>query len=250
MSHNDNIYQCHHFHFLGTSELFMCFALKTILWNKEDNSTVCDSMVSFQIIFNCDFYNDIMSLLIINECTLTYGRPAVNYTPSVVLLNSTLPIVEISSCGIHSKRICLWKNELSQRIEEGLFCLYNGRKTNGIRKYTFQRWLSWIVAIGSGSLVKMYIYKRKDCINSKWHGPKLADQNCHISKNYITGHIVSKDTNISVVYCSHLSVMGTKADVFFRQGPYPWERGINYRNTICASVNVPSLIQIMAWRPI
>ena len=79
-----------------------------------------------------------------------------------VLSSSPLKILEGFWCGIHSNCIHVMRNDLICFIEEGLFCLYNGRKTDGIWNYVFQRGQSAIVAIGPDRLclVKICIYEK------------------------------------------------------------------------------------------
>ena len=130
----------------------------------------------------------------------------------VVLWSSPLKILEGFCCGIHSNRIHVIRNDLICFIEEGLFCLYNGRKTDRIWNYIFQRGQSSMVAIGPGRLclVKIYIYEKTIFwLKIIWHkiGPS---KNCHISPSYTIGHGVSNDAKYSVVYSSHLSMMGTR----------------------------------------
>ena len=131
----------------------------------------------------------------------------------VVLSSSPLKILEGFCCGIHSNRIHVIRNDLICFIEEGLFCLYNGRKTDKIWNYIFQRGQSSMVAIGPGRLclVKIYIYEKTTFwLKMIWHkiGPS---KNCHISPSYTIGHGVSNDAKYSVVYSSHLSMMGTRS---------------------------------------
>ena len=131
----------------------------------------------------------------------------------VVLSSSPLKILEGFCCGIHSNRIHVIRNDLICFIEEGLFCLYNGSKTDKIRNYIFQRGQSSMVAIGPVRLclVKIYIYEKTTFwLKMIWHkiGPS---KNCHISPSYTTGHGVSNDAKYSVVYSSHLSMMGTRS---------------------------------------
>ena len=131
----------------------------------------------------------------------------------VVLSSSPLKILERFCCGIHSNRIHVIRNDLICFIEEGLFCLYNGRKTDKIWNYIFQRGQSSMVAIGPGRLclVKIYIYEKTAFwLKMIWHkiGPS---KNCHISPSYTLGHGVSNDAKYSVVYSSHLSMMGTRS---------------------------------------
>ena len=78
----------------------------------------------------------------------------------VVLSSSPLKILEGFCCGIHSNRIHIIRNDLICFIEEGLFCLYNGSKTDKIWNYIFQWGQSSMVAIGPVRLclVKIYIY--------------------------------------------------------------------------------------------
>ena len=57
----------------------------------------------------------------------------------VVLSSSPLKILEGFCRGIHSNRILVIRNDLICFIEEGLFCLYNGRKTDRIWNCIFQR---------------------------------------------------------------------------------------------------------------
>ena len=80
----------------------------------------------------------------------------------VVLSSSPLKILEGFCGGIHSNRMHVIRNDLICFIEEGLFCLYYGRKTNRIWTYFFQREQSSLVAIGPGRLclVKIYVYKK------------------------------------------------------------------------------------------
>ena len=130
----------------------------------------------------------------------------------VVLSSSPLKILEGFCCGIHSNRIHVIRNDLICFIEESLFCLYNGRKTERIWNYIFQRGQSSMVAIGPGRLclVKIYIYEKTTFwLKMIWHkiGPSKY---CHISPNYTIGHGVSNDAKYSVVYSSHLSMMGTR----------------------------------------
>ena len=131
----------------------------------------------------------------------------------VVLSSSPLKILEGFCCGIHSNRIHVIRNDLICFIEEGLFCLYNGSKTDKIRNYIFQRGQSSMVAIGPVRLclVKIYIYEKTTFwLKMIWHkiGPS---KNCHISPSYTTGHGVSNDAKYSVVYSSHLIMMGTRS---------------------------------------
>ena len=87
----------------------------------------------------------------------------------VVLSSSPLKILEGFCGGIHSNHIHVIRNDLICFIEEGLFCLYNGRKTNRIWNYIFQRGQSSMVAIGPGRLclVKIYVYKKKQIFDLK-----------------------------------------------------------------------------------
>ena len=129
----------------------------------------------------------------------------------VVLSSSPLKILEGFCCGIHSNRIHVIRNDLICFIEEGLFCLYNGRKTDRIWNCIFQRGQSSMVAIGPDRLclVKIYIYEKTTFwLKIIWHkiGPS---KNCHISPSYTIGHGVSNDAKYSVVYSSHLCMMGT-----------------------------------------
>ena len=80
----------------------------------------------------------------------------------VVLSSSTLKILEGFCGGFHSNRMHVIRNDFICFIEEGLFCLYYGRKTNRIWNYIFQRGQSSMVAIGPGKLclVKIYVYKK------------------------------------------------------------------------------------------
>ena len=82
----------------------------------------------------------------------------------VVLSSSPLKSLEGFCCGIHSNRIHVIRNDLICFIEEGLFCLYNGRKTDRIWNYIFQRGQSSMVAIGPGRLclAKIYIYEKNN----------------------------------------------------------------------------------------
>ena len=131
----------------------------------------------------------------------------------VVLSSSPLKILEGFCCGIHSNRIHVIRNDLICFIEEGLFCLYNGSKTDKIWNYIFQWGQSSMVAIGPVRLclVKIYIYEKTTFwLKMIWHkiGPS---KNCHISPSYTTGHGVLNDAKYSVVYSSHLSMMGTRS---------------------------------------
>ena len=142
-----------------------------------------------------------------------YGLPELFLRLPVVLSSSPLKILEGFCCGIHSNRIHVIRNDLICFIEEGLFCLYNGSKTDKIRNYIFQRGQSSMVAIGPVRLclVKIYIYEKTIFwLKMIWHkiGPS---KNCHISPSYTTGHGVSNDAKYSVVYSSHLSMMGTRS---------------------------------------
>ena len=82
----------------------------------------------------------------------------------VVLSSSPLKILEGFCCGIHSNRIHVIRNDLICFIEEGLFCLYNGSKTDKIWNYIFQWGQSSMVAIGPVRLclVKIYIFDTAD----------------------------------------------------------------------------------------
>ena len=57
----------------------------------------------------------------------------------VVLSSRPLTILEGFCCGIHSNRMHVIRNDLICFIEEGLLCLYNGRKTDRIWNFIFQR---------------------------------------------------------------------------------------------------------------
>ena len=131
----------------------------------------------------------------------------------VVLSSSPLKILEGFCCGIYSNRIHVIRNDLICFIEEGLLCLYNGPKTDKIWNYILQRGQSSMVAIGPGRLclVKIYIYEKTTFwLKMIWHkiGPS---KNCHILPSYSIGHGVSNDAKYSVVYSSHLSMMGTRS---------------------------------------
>ena len=65
----------------------------------------------------------------------------------VVLLSSPLNILDGFWCGIHSNGINVMRNDLICFIEESLLCIYNGRKTDGVWNYLFQRGQSSIVAV-------------------------------------------------------------------------------------------------------
>ena len=80
----------------------------------------------------------------------------------VVLSGSPLKILEGFCCAIHSNRIHVLKNDLICVIEECLFSLDNGRKTDRIWNYIFQLGQSSMLAIGPGRLclVKIYIYEK------------------------------------------------------------------------------------------
>ena len=130
----------------------------------------------------------------------------------VVLLSSPLQILERFWLGFHSNRIHVMRNDLNWFIEEDLFCLHDGRKTDGIWNYFFQRGRSSIVAIGPVwlCLVKIYIHK-KQLFSLKMPLRKIRpSKNCFISMSYTTGHSVSNDTKYSVAYSSHLSAMRTR----------------------------------------
>ena len=131
----------------------------------------------------------------------------------VVLSSSPLKILEGFCCGIHSNRKHVIRNDLICFIEEGLFCLYNESKTDKIWNYIFQRGQSSMVAIGPVRLclVKIYIYEKTTFwLKMIWHKIGLS-KNSHISPSYTTGHGVSNDAKYSVVYSSHLSMMGTRS---------------------------------------
>ena len=130
----------------------------------------------------------------------------------VVLSSSPLKILEGFCCGIHSNRIHVIRSDLICFIIEGIFCLYNGRKTNRIWNYIFQWGQSSMVAIGPGRLclVKIYIYEKTTfSLKMIWH-KIVPSKNCHISPSYTIGHGVSNDAKYGVVYSSHLSMMGTR----------------------------------------
>ena len=95
-----------------------------------------------------------------------HGLPELISTPScsTVLSSSPLKVLEGFCCGIHSNRMHVIRNDLICFIEEGLFCLYNGRKTDRIWNYIFQRGQSSMVAIGPDRLclVKIYIYEKNN----------------------------------------------------------------------------------------
>ena len=130
----------------------------------------------------------------------------------VVLLSSPLKILKRVWSGIHSNRIHVMRNDLNWFIEDGLFCLHDRHKTDGIRNYIFRRGRTSIVANGPGwlCLVKICIYKKTTFFTFlAWHkiGPS---KNYHISFSYTTGHGVLNDTKYSVVYSTHLSMVGTR----------------------------------------
>ena len=93
----------------------------------------------------------------------------------VVLSSSPLKILEGFCWSIHSNRIHVLRNDLICVIEECLFCLYNGRKTDRIWNYIFQLGQSSMLAIGPGRLclVKIYIYEKK-LFDLKRYGTKWA----------------------------------------------------------------------------
>ena len=93
----------------------------------------------------------------------------------VVLSSSPLKILEGFCCAIHSNRIHVLRNDIICVIEECLFCLYNGRKTDRIWNYIFQLGQSSMLAIGPGKLclVKIYIYE-KNLFDLKRYGTKWA----------------------------------------------------------------------------
>ena len=128
----------------------------------------------------------------------------------VVLLSSPLTILERFWLGIHSNRIHVMRNYLNSFIEEGLFCLHDGRKTDGIRNYIFQRGRSSTVAICPGwlCLLKICIYKKHIFLLKVPLRKICPSKNYHTALNYTTGHGVSNDTKYSVVYSSHLSMVG------------------------------------------
>ena len=130
----------------------------------------------------------------------------------VVLSSSPLKILEGFCGGIHSNRMHVIRNDLICFIEEGLFCPCYGRKTNRIWNYIFQRGQSSMVAIGPGRLclVKIYVYKRTNFLPKMIKHKIGPSKICHISSSYTIGHGVSNDTKYSVVYSSHLSMVGTR----------------------------------------
>ena len=130
----------------------------------------------------------------------------------VLISSSPLKILEGFCCAIHSNRIHVLRNDLICVIEECLFCLYNGRKADRIWNYIFQLGQSSMLAIGTGRLclLKIYIYEKTTFwLKMIWHkiGPS---QHSHISLSCTIGHGVSNDTKYSMVYSSHLSMMGTR----------------------------------------
>ena len=130
----------------------------------------------------------------------------------VVLSSSPLKIFEGFCGGIHSNRIHVIRNDLTCFIEEGLFCLYNGCKTNRIWNDIFQRGQSSMVAIGPGRLclVKILFIKKTNFWLKMIQHKIGPSKNCHISSSYTIGHGVSNDTKHSMVYSSHLSMAGTR----------------------------------------
>ena len=115
-------------------------------------------------------------------------------------------------CGTHSNCTHVIRNYLICFIKEGLFCLYNGRKTDRIWYYIFQRGKNSIVAIGPAGLclVKIYIHKKQPfLLKMLWHRISLS-KICHISPSYTIGHSLSNDIKHSMVCSSHLSMMETK----------------------------------------
>ena len=126
----------------------------------------------------------------------------------VVLLSSPLRHLEGFWYSINSSRVRVMRNDLIYFIEEGLFCLYNGHKTEGIWNYIFQRGQSSIVAIGPDGLCLVKICQLFS-LQMTWHKIGLS-KNCHISPSYTTGHSVSNDTKYRVIYFSHFSMMGTR----------------------------------------
>ena len=132
-----------------------------------------------------------------------HGLPEVIPTHSCSTIKETLENLKGFWRGIHSNHTHVMRNDLICFIEEGLFWLYNGRKTNAIWNYIFQWGQSSIVAIGPDGLclVNICIYKKTQLFSLKMTWRKIGpSKNCHISPSYTTGHSVSNDTKYSVIY--------------------------------------------------
>ena len=139
----------------------------------------------------------------------------------VVLLSSPLQILERFWLCFHSNRIHVMRNDLNWFIEEDLFCLHDGRKTDGIWNYIFQRGRSSIVAIGPVwlCLVKIYIYKKNNFFHLKCHCAKSARPKIVLFQWVILRDIAFRMIpNIAWPTPHILARWGLEADVLFRKG--------------------------------
>ena len=155
----------------------------------------------------------------------SHGFPVFLGLPAV-LLSSPLKILERIWRGIHNNRTYVMRNDLNRFTEECLVCLHDGRKTDGIRNYIFQRSRSSIVAISPGwlCLVKyIYLFKKKTqhffLLRMTWLkvGP---------SKSYhiILQDSVSNDTKYIAWFTPHiLAWWELETDMLFRRGQFSWE---------------------------
>ena len=105
----------------------------------------------------------------------------------------------------------LLRNDLNWFMRGGLFCLHDRYRTDGIRNYIFRRGRTSIVAIYPGwlCLVKICIYK-KTFLTKNDMAQNQPVKNYHISLSYTTGHGASNDIKYSVIYSSHLGMVGTR----------------------------------------
>ena len=158
----------------------------TIRVTSEENTCVRISSESLSIYYSVSMFSNVPACILKWPVLQTW----VNFNPRihkvflnlflrlpVVLSSSPLKILEWFCRGILSNGICVIRNALICFIIEGLFCLYNGRKTDRIWNYIFQRGQSSMVVIGPGRLclVKIYIHKKK-LFDLKWYCTKLASQ--------------------------------------------------------------------------
>ena len=141
----------------------------------------------------------------------------------VVLSSSPLKILEVFCCGIHSNRIHVIRNDFICFIEEGLFCLYDGRKTDRIWSYVFQRGQSSMVAIGPGRvcLLKIYIYEK----TTFWH--KMIWHKIGPSKTF--HRVILQDMAFRMIpniawFTPHiLAWWELETVVLLRRGQFSWE---------------------------
>ena len=117
---------------------------EVVLWLTKLNVKL-DSTEFFKIRVNALFVSSIyfpgnLGLIFvtkINESLMVFLKLFIRLP--VVLSSSPLKILEGFCCGIHSNRKHAIRNDLICFIEKCLFCLYDGRKTDRIWNYVFQR---------------------------------------------------------------------------------------------------------------